>query len=68
VSWYQKGKINLDFTEARDSSGSGISSLQTDVSTPPATTQFFTDRPTNSVKALKALKKSVILCLGDLAV
>jgi len=25
VSRYQKGKTNLDFTEARDSSGSGIS-------------------------------------------
>jgi len=40
VSRYQKGKTNLDFTEARDSGGSGISwaiLLQTDnhTNTPP---------------------------------
>jgi len=53
VSQYQKGKTNLDFTEARDSGGSGISwaimqvctSLQTDnhTSTPPLLC-FFTGR------------------------
>jgi len=66
VSWYQKGKTNLDFTEARDS---GINwavctmqvctLLQTDnhASTPPLS--FLqagcpSCHPTNSVKALKA--------------
>ena len=65
LSQYQKGKTNLDFTEARDS---GISwaisvctSLQTDnhASTPPLS--FLqagcpSCNPTNSVKALKAKK------------
>jgi len=41
VSQYQKGKTNLDFTEARDSE-------------PAPTTQFFTSHPTNSIKAMKA--------------
>ena len=50
VSRYQKGKTNLDFTEARDSE------WQTDASTPPL--NFLqagcpSCRPTNSVKALK---------------
>jgi len=67
VSRYQKGKTNLDFTEARDSEWQWHQlgrmqvciSLQTDnhASTPPLS--FFTGRipffrPTNSVKALKA--------------
>ena len=54
VSRYQKGKTNLDFTEARDSEWQ----WQTDnhTSTPPLT--FLqagcpSCRPTNSVKALK---------------
>jgi len=67
VSRYQKGKTNLDFTEARDSERQWhqlghmqvCTSLQTDnhASTPPL---FFLQagcpscRPTNSVKALKA--------------
>jgi len=66
VSWYQKGKDNLDFTKARDSEWQwhqlghmqACTSLQTDnhASTPP---RFFTGwmpfcHPTNSVKALKA--------------
>ena len=71
VSGYQKGKTNLDFTEARDSGWQWHQlghmqvciSLQTDnhASTPPVTTQVFLQagcpscRPTNSVKALKAL-------------
>ena len=52
VSWYQKGKTNLDFTEARDSEWQWhqlghmqvCTSLQTDnhASTPP--TVFFTGR------------------------
>ena len=67
VSWYQKGKTNLDFTGARDSGWQWhqlghmqvCTSLQTDnhTSTPPL--KFFAGRmpflrPTNSVKALKA--------------
>jgi len=48
VSWYQKGKTNLDFTEARDSEWHQLGSmqvcisLQTDnhASTPPL--KFFT--------------------------
>jgi len=52
VSWYQKGKTNLDFTEARDSEWQWYqlghmqvcTSLQTDkhASTPPLS--FFTGR------------------------
>jgi len=67
VSRYQKGKTNLDFTEARDSEWQWnqlghmlvCTSLQTDnhASTPPLC--FLqagcpSCRPTNSVKALKA--------------
>jgi len=68
VSRYQKGKTNLDFTETRDSEWQWhlpghmqvCTSLQTDnhASTPPL---IFLQagcpscRPTNSVKALKAL-------------
>jgi len=64
VSRYQKGKTNLDFTEARDSEWQWhqlgymqvCTSLQTDnkTSTPPL---VFTGRPTNSVKALKAIEQ-----------
>jgi len=72
VSWYQKGKTNLDFTGARDSEWQWnplghmqvCTSLQTDnhASTPPLS--FLqagcpSCRPTNSVKALKA--KSTLL-------
>jgi len=67
VSHYQKGKTNLDFTEARDSEWQWqqlghmqvCTSLQTDnhASNPPLV--FLqagcpSCRPTNSVKALKA--------------
>jgi len=67
VSWYQKGKTNLDFTEARDSEWQWhhlahmqvCTLLQTDnhVSTSPLS--FLqagcpTCHPTNSIKALKA--------------
>ena len=66
VSRYQKGKTNLDFTDARDSEWQWhllgyiqvCISLQTDNHNP--TTQVFyrpdapSCRPTNSVKALKA--------------
>ena len=68
VSRYQKGKTNLDFTEARDSVWQWhqlghmqvCTSLQTDnhASTPPLKSFLQAGcpscRPTNSVKALKA--------------
>jgi len=68
VSRYQKGKTNLDFTEARDSEWQRhqlghmqvCTSLQTDnhASTPPLLSFLQAGcpscRPTNSVKALKA--------------
>ena len=69
ASRYQKGKTNLDFTEARDSEWHWhqlghmqvCTSLQTDnhTSTPPLS--FLqagcpSCRPTNSVKALKAFR------------
>jgi len=69
VSWYQKGKTNLDFTEARDSEWQWhqlrhmqvCTSLQTDnhASTPPLS--FLqagcpSCRPTNSVKAQRRQK------------
>jgi len=68
VSWYQKGKTNLDLTEAGDSECQWhhlshmqvCTSLQTDnpASTPPLS--FLqagcpSCRPTNGVKALKAI-------------
>jgi len=71
VSWYQKGKTNLDFTEARNSEWQWqqlghmqvCTSLQRDnhVSAPPLS--FLqagcpSCRPTNSVKALKALNNN----------
>jgi len=65
MSRYQKGKTNLDFTEARDSKWQWhplghmqvYTSIQTDASTPPLS--FLQAGrpscwPTNSVKALKA--------------
>jgi len=74
VSRYQKGKTNLDFTQARDSEWQWhqlgymqvCTSLQTDnhASTPPHS--FLqagcpSCRPTNSIKALKANNKGAIL-------
>jgi len=71
VSRYQKGKTNLDFTEARVTEWQWhqlghmqvCTSLQADnhASTPPIS--FFTGwmpscRPTNSVKALKARRRT----------
>jgi len=64
VSRYQKGKTNLDFTEARDIEWHwhqlGRMQVCTSLQTDNHATQFFTGRmlflpPTNSVKALKAL-------------
>jgi len=73
VSRYQKGKINLDFTEARDNERqwhllghmqvcTDCTSLQTDshASAPPLSflrTGCHSCHPTNSVKALKAPAK-----------
>jgi len=65
VSRYQKGKTNLDFTEARDMSGSGISwaifksAHRSRLITTPTHSVFLqagcpSCRPTYSVKALKA--------------
>jgi len=67
VSRYQKGKTNLDFTEARDSEWQWhqmghmqvCTALQTDnhASTPPLSflqARCPSCRPTNSAKALKA--------------
>ena len=66
MSWYQKGKTNLDFTEAKDSEWQWnllghmqvCTSIQTDnlASTPPLS--FLqagcpSCRPTNSVKAME---------------
>jgi len=68
VSRYQKGNINLDFTEARDSEWKWhqlgrmqvCTSLQTDNHANTSPLSFLqagcpSCRPTNSVKALKAL-------------
>ena len=68
VSWYQKGNTNLDFTEARDSEWQWhqlgrmqvCTSLQTDNHTNTSPLSFLqagcpSCRPTNSVKALKAI-------------
>jgi len=73
VSWYQKGKTNLDFTEERDSEWQwhqlGCMQvcilLQTDnhASTPPLSflqARCPSCRPTNSVKVLKAVV--VVVC------
>ena len=69
VSWYQKGKTKLDFTEARDSEWQWnplvhmqvCISLQTDnhASTPPLSflqARCPSCRPANSIKALKGFR------------
>jgi len=69
VSRYQKGKTNLDFTEARDSEWQWhqlghmqvCTTFQRDNHASTPTTQFFTGQmpllpPDNSVEALKALE------------
>jgi len=68
VSRYQKGKTNLDFTEARDSEWQWhqldhmqvCTSLQTDSHASTPQLSFLkvggpSCRPTNSIKALKAI-------------
>jgi len=75
VSQYQKGKTDLDFTEARDSEWQWYqlshmqvcNSLQTDNLTSTAPLSFLqakcpSCRPTNSVKALKAVLWQLISC------
>jgi len=75
VSRYQKGKTNLDFTEARDGEWQWhqlghmqvCTSLQTDnhSSTPPLSflqAGYPSCRPTNSAKALKDTDGSVHRC------
>jgi len=75
VSRYQKGKTNLDFTEARDSEWQWhqlghmqvCTSLQTDNHTSTSPLSFLqagcpSCRPTNSVKALKAAGISWTIC------
>jgi len=70
VSQYQKGKTNLDFTEARDSEWQWhqlghmqvCTSLQTDshASTPPLSVLQAgcpSCHPTNSIRALKAISR-----------
>ena len=79
VSRYQKGKTNLDFTKARDSEWQWnllghmqvCTSLQTDnhASTPPLSflqAGCHSCRPTNSVKALKAIIITVLTLSGSL--
>jgi len=71
VSWHQKGKTNLDFTEARDSEWQWhhlghmqvCTSLQTDnyASNPPLSflqAGSHSCHPTNSVKALKGYNQA----------
>jgi len=68
TTWYQKGKTNLDFSEARDSEwqwhqlGICKSAPRSRQITTPAPHHFLqagcpSCRPTNSVKALKAKRK-----------
>jgi len=78
VSRYQKGKTNLDFTEARDSEWQWhqlsyvlvqvCTSLQTDNQASTPSLSFLqarcpSCRPTNSVKALKATTVPVTICI-----
>jgi len=80
VSRYQKGKTNLNFTEARDTEWQWhqlghmqvCTSLQTDnhTSTPPLSflqTGYTSCRPTNSVKALMATNNDKIRCENVIA-
>ena len=59
MSHYQKGKVNLDFTEQETVSGSGISwaSFQT-VTIKILQAGCHSCRSTSSIKALKALQAS----------
>jgi len=81
VSQYQKGKNNLDFTEARDSECQWhqlghmqvCTSLQTDNDSSTPLLSFLqagcpSCRPTNSVKALKAWLNACVCCQDEDAV
>jgi len=72
VGWFQKGKTNLDFTEARDSEWQWhqlghmqvCTLLQTDNHTSTSPLSFLQARcrschPTNSIKALRKNSKYV---------
>ena len=76
VSWYQKGKTNLDFTEARDSEWQWhqlghmqvCTSLQVDNNATPHNSVFLqagcpSCHPTNSVKTLKCVNRKSYLSL-----
>jgi len=76
VGWYQKGKTKLDFTEARDSEWQWhqlghtqvCTSLQTDNHASTSPLRFLqagcpSCRPTNSIKALKAIAFSALMLL-----
>ena len=54
MNWYQKGKTNLDFTEARDSEWQWHQLGHMQVSTALLTDSHAITPPLNSVKALKA--------------
>jgi len=68
VGWYQKGKTNLDFTEARDSEWQWPElghMLQTDTHASTSPLSFLqagcpSCRLTNSVKALKAITNKIL--------
>jgi len=75
VSWYQKGKTNLEFTEARDSEWQWhqlghmqvCTSLQTDSHASTPQLSFLqagcpSCRPTNSLKALKKAFGNAATC------
>jgi len=78
VSQYQKGKTNLDFTEARESEWQWhqlghmqvCTSLQTDSHASTPLLSFLqagcpSCRPTNSVKALKASRTAItVICIN----
>jgi len=79
VSLYQKGKAHLDFTEARDSEWQWhqlvhmqvCTSLQTDDHASTPSLSFLqagcpSCRPSNSVKALKALELEQCYCISVL--
>jgi len=80
VNWYQKGKTNLDFAEARDSEWQWhqlghmqvCTSLQTDNHFNTPTLSFLqagcpSCLPTNSVKALKAITniQMIVECMDE---
>jgi len=76
VSWYQKGKTTVDFIEARDSERQwhqlghmqDCTSIQTHNHTSTPLLSFLlagcpSCRPTNSIKALKAIMLTCIMAI-----